>query len=174
MTKRKAKRLEIKELREQGVKVYTKNSYRWWGVLGDGIAFGLPIVFIAFEYDLFSGTNWYLRLTGWSYAIILFIVLFLKEQLSKKLEEIDDYLGKMGRRVKNLSIFIVVLAVLLASKLFVDKLIVLLLVATVSYLLAFIPYKKYDDNMAIYNTLKERKKKEEQEELYENDNIVVM
>ena len=122
MTKRQARRLEIKELRASGVKVYTKNSYRWWGILGDTTAFGLPIVFIAIEYDLFKGTNWYLRLTGWAYAIVLFIVFFLKEQLSKWVEEIDDYLGKMGKRIKNLSIFIVVLAVLLASKLFIDKL----------------------------------------------------
>ena len=137
-------------------------------------AFGLPIVFIAIEYDLFKGTNWYLRLTGWAYAIVLFIVFFLKEQLSKWVEETDDYLGKMGKRIKNLSIFIVVLAVLLASKLFIDKLIVLLLVGTASYLLAFLPYKKYDDNMAIYNSLKEKKKKEQEQELYDNENIVVM
>lgn len=174
MSKRKARRLKIKTLRNSGVKVYTKNSYRWWGILGDTTAFGLPIVFIAFEYNLFSGTNWYLRLTGWAYTIVAFILLFLKSQLSKWVEEIDDYLGKMGKRIKNLSIFIVALAVLIASKLFIDKLIVLLLVATVSYLLAFMPYKKYDDNMAIYDTLNERKKKQEQDEKYDNEKVVIM
>lgn len=174
MNKRKARKLEIKELRSQGVKVYTKNSYRWWGLLGDTVAFGLPIAFIAIEYDLFKGTNWYLRLTGWAYAVIIFIVLFLKEQISKKLEEVDVYLEKMGKRIKNLSIFIVVLVVLLMSKLFIDKLIVLLLIITVSYLAAFLPYKKYDANKQVYDTLKAKKKKEEEEKLYEDNKIVVM
>lgn len=134
------------------VETLTKRSYKYWGLLSDIITFGIPVIYLIFNYSIFKKGD--MQFTAIAWVIIILALGFLKKFITKFVLDIRDNFGKFAKRMTATTTLMIVVIMLMLSHFWIKDLILLLGMFVISMGLSMYPYYKYTNNRNRYERLK--------------------
>ncbi len=146
-------------LNKKGTKVLLDTKTKAFGLLGTTIQVGIPLWYVAWQYNIFTFENARYAITGWGMIFFAMIAFFMRGKI-KMWAESYNTLGATASRAKWGHVFLTVFIVLAISSFFINAFLWFFGILTASNYLSLIAYAPYDVEVMKQKELQAELKKE--------------
>jgi hypothetical protein len=141
-----------------------KRRYRWWGLLGNIIQYGIPLSYIIWQYDIFQFEEAGNSITGWGFIVVAIIYFIFQNKIKDLIADYDNRLGQVAKKAKWGFIFIILGGLLAVSRLWIDGAMYFMLTLGLSNILALPFYGRFYSKKEEYKELRDLIKKQKQQD----------